>query len=126
MMLMEAVALNLLVLLCERKYISVEKEEKCISHHRGEPGNDDNRDHAPCCMKSCKCDRLAVLSWVTHVLECVIAFMVLKHLITCMFYCMSAIPREFSECLKRIKSLLVLSQFECKGGKTVSRMMSLL
>lgn len=56
--------------------ISVKKEGKCISHHCGEPGNDDNRDNAPCCIR-CKCDRLAVLSWVTHVLECVIAFMVL-------------------------------------------------
>lgn len=77
MMLTEILALNLLVFLCERKYISVEKEEKCISHHCGEPPSDDNRDDAPCYMKSCKCDRLAVLSWVTHVLECVIAFMVL-------------------------------------------------
>lgn len=77
MRLMEILVLNLLVFLCERKNISVEEEEKRISHHCGEPGNDDNRDDAPCCVKRCKCDRLAVLSWLTHVLECVIAFMVL-------------------------------------------------
>lgn len=30
---------------------------------------------------------------------------------------MAAIPREFSESRKRVKALLVLSQFKCKEGK---------
>lgn len=71
---------NLLGFPCERKYISVAKEEKRILHRCGEASNDEyqrEQDAAPCCMKSCKCDRLAALSRVMHVLECVIAFMAL-------------------------------------------------